>query len=95
MEQKNLMPIKLNNRGCRLLAIGVIKSAVEATRKEKDNLEENLRFFQSELFHFWAGLAYGGNPEYRSDDDIINDIMSGKLENDLRIENGGRKSKWF
>lgn len=95
MEQKNLMPIKLNNRGCRLLAIGVIKSAVEATRKEKDNLEENLRFFQSELFHFWAGLAYGGNPEYRSDDDIINDIMSGKLENDLRVENGGRKSKWF
>ena len=95
MEQKNLMPIKLNNRGCRLLAIGVIKSAVEATRKEKDNVEENLRFFQSELFHFWAGLAYGGNPEYRSDDDIINDIMSGKLENDLRIENGGRKSKWF
>ena len=95
MEQKNLMPIKLNNRGCRLLAIGVIKSAVEATRKEKDNVEENLRFFQSELFHFWAGLAYGGNPEYRSDDDIINDIMSGKLENDLRVENGGRKSKWF
>lgn len=95
METKNLMPIRLNKRGCRLLAIGVIKSAVEATKKEKDSVEENLRFFQSELFHFWAGLAYGGNTEYRSDEDIINDIMSGKLENDLRSENGGRKSKWF
>lgn len=95
METKNLMPIKLNRHGCRLLAIGVIKSAVEATRKEKGNEEENLRFFHSELFHFWAGLAYGGNPEYRSDEDIINDIVSGKLENDLRVENGGRKSKWF
>lgn len=95
METKNLMPIRLNKRGCRLLAIGVIKSAIEATKKEKGNEEENLRFFRSELFHFWAGLAYGGNTEYRSDEDIINDIVSGKLENDLRVENGGRKSKWF
>lgn len=95
MKQKNLMPEKLNKRGCRLLAIGVIKSAIEVTRKEKGNEKENLRFFQSELFHFWAGLAYGGNPEYRSDEDIINDILTGKLENDLRVENGGRKSKWF
>lgn len=95
METKNLLPIKLNKRGCRLLAIGVIKSAVEAARKEKGNEEKNLRFFRSELFHFWAGLAYGGNPEYRSDEDIIEDIVSGKLEKDLRVENGGRKSKWF
>lgn len=93
--QTNRMPLKLNRRGSRLLGIAVIKSAIEAVKKEPDNVEENLRFFKSDLFHFWAGLAYGGNPDYRSDEDIIEDIVSGRLENDLRVENGGRKSKWF
>lgn len=79
----------LNKKGCRLLAIAVIKSAIQSAKDEGD-----VSFFTSELFHFYAGLAYGGKTDYRSDEDIIKDIMKINLK-DLREGNGGQKSKWF
>ena len=71
------------------MAIAVIKAAIISAKKNND-----FGFFSSPLFHFYAGLAYGGKTDYRSDDDIINDIISGELEKDLRKDNGGQKSKY-
>ena len=86
---ENTTQNKLNPKGCRLLGIGVIKAAIHDAQVHKD-----YSFFKSPMFHFWAGLAYGCKTDYRSDEDIINDILSGKLEKDLRKENKGRSSKW-
>ena len=82
---------KLNSRGCRLLAIAVIKSAIVESQQ---NPQFDWSFFDSNLFHFYAGLAYGGNENYRSGKDIIDDIMKGDMERDLRKDNGGHKSKY-
>lgn len=89
MEQKKEQTIPLNKIGCRLLAIGVIKSAI----RDKD-----YRFFESDSYDFWAGLAYGCKEKHREGKDIILDIEQNKLDlldKDLRKENGGRHSKWF
>lgn len=80
---------KLSKRGCRLLAIAVIKSAIINAKKRND-----YEFFYSDLFHFYAGLAYGGKDNYKSDEDIVNAINNGKLEDDLRKLNGGKHSKY-
>lgn len=85
-----IMPKKLNNRGCRLLAIAVIRSAIHDAYKHNE-----FDFFKSPLFHFYAGLAYGGTVDYRSDEDIINDILKNDTEDDQRKDNGGRFVKWF
>lgn len=81
---------RLNKTGCRLLAIAVIKFAIHDAKVHKD-----YSFFSSDLFHFYAGIAYGGKADYRSDEDIIADIESGKLESDMRKGNGGQHQKWF
>jgi hypothetical protein len=80
---------KLSKRGCRLLAIAVIRSAISYAKDSND-----YSFFFSELFHFYAGLAYGGKDDYKSDEDIVNAINNGKLEDDLRKLNGGKHSKY-
>lgn len=82
------LPKKLNSKGCRLLGIAVIKSAIREAV-----ITDNYNFFTSDSFHFWAGLAYGGKSEYRSDEDIINDIMEGDMEQELK-KGCGAKSKW-
>ena len=79
---------KLNKRGCRLLAIAVIKASIHDAKTKED-----FNFFGSDAFHFWAGLAYGGKTDYRSDDDIINDILKGDMEKELQ-RGCGRLSKW-
>lgn len=56
---------KLNYNGCRLLAIGVIKSAIR---------DEDYKFFCSDLFHLYAGVAYNCKSDYRSGEDVIKDI---------------------
>lgn len=78
---------RLNYNGCRLLAINVIKSAI----RDKD-----YPFFKSDLYHLYAGVAFGCKPDYRSDEDIIMDIEKGRIEEvlkDMRKSNGGRHSK--
>lgn len=85
------LPKKLNPKGCRLLGIAIIKSAIVESMK---NPNFNWSFFDSELFHFYAGLAYGGKTDYRCGDDVINDVMSGKLEIDACSDNMGGVSKY-
>ena len=87
MEQ--LQTETMDKTGCRLLAIAIIKSAIHDAK-----IHNEYGFFGSELFHFYAGIAYGGKKDYRSDEDIIKDIKNGKLETDLRKGNGGQHSKW-
>lgn len=82
---------KLNKRGCRLLAIAVIKSAVIESQR---NPNFNMDYFDSNSFHFYAALAYGGKTDYRSGDDIIQDILKGDMERDLRKDNGRQRSKY-
>lgn len=82
---------KLNSKGCRLLAIAVLKSAIYESLK---NPEFNWSYFDSDAFHFYAALAYGGKVDYRSGDDIIHDILKGDIERDLRKENGRQRSKY-
>lgn len=85
---KNIIPKKLNKTGCRLLAIAVIKHAVFEALKTN-----NYYFFDTDIFHLWAGLAYGGKEDYRSSQDVINDILNGDLKSDMRCENGKRMSR--
>lgn len=79
---------KLNSKGCRLLGIAVIKYAIREAKATND-----YSFFKSDIFHFWAGLAYGGKTDYRSDEDIISDILKGDMEEELK-RGCGRRSKW-
>lgn len=82
---------KLNKRGCRLLAMAVIKSAI---LESKNNPNFDWSYFDSDDFHFYAALAYGCKEDYRSGQDIINDIMKSDMEKDLRKENGGKRPKY-
>ena len=86
----------LSKRGCRLLAIAVISAAVESAKKNND-----YTFFYTSLYHFYAGLAYGGKEEYMSEEDVVNAVKSRQLEKDLkkirsglRNNNGGQHSKY-
>lgn len=85
---KNIIPKKLNRFGCRLLAIAVIKHAVFEALKTN-----NYHFFDTDIFHLWAGLAYGAKEDYRSGQDVIDDVLNGKLKADMRSENGRRISR--
>jgi hypothetical protein len=85
------MQQKLNSRGCRLLAIAVLKSAIH---ESLINPEFDWSYFNSDAFHFYAAIAYGGKEDYRSGDDIIHDILKGDIERDLRKENGRQRSKY-
>lgn len=96
-KKKEVLPEKLNPKGCRLLAIAVIRGAVMEMRRKKTRslreLESDMYFFKSDIFHFYAGLAYKAKTDYRSDEDIINDVMNGTLEE--KIKHGcGAKSRW-
>ena len=82
---------KLNKRGCRLLAIAVLKSAIYESQR---NPEFDWSYFSSDAFHFYAAIAYGGKEDYRSGEDIIHDILKGDIERDLRKGNGRQKSKY-
>ena len=84
-------PQKLNDRGCRLLAIAVIKSAIVESQR---NPYFDWSYFDSDAFHFYAALAYGGKVDYRCGDDIIHDILNGDMERDLRKDNGRQRSKY-
>lgn len=56
---KNCLPKKISPLGARMLAIGVIKSAIFNEDKKID-----ITFFKSDAFDFWANLAYGCKPNY-------------------------------
>ena len=88
-EQVNVLPKVLSKRGCQLLAIAVIKSAA---RESLDT--NNYDFFDSPMFHFYAGLAFGGKEDYRSGTDIIADILNSNLNVDQRCGNGRQRSKY-
>lgn len=78
------------------MAIAVISAAVESAKKNDD-----YTFFYTSLYHFYAGLAYGGKEEYMSDEDVVNAVKTRQLEKELnkiksglRDKNGGQHSKY-
>lgn len=78
------------------MAIAVISAAVESAKKNDD-----YTFFYTSLYHFYAGLAYGGKEEYMSDEDVVNAVKTRQLEKDLKKirsglkgNNGGQHSKY-
>jgi hypothetical protein len=46
------------------------------------------------MFHFYAGIAFGGKEDYRSGTDIIADILNSNLNVDQRCGNGRQRSKY-
>lgn len=81
---------KLNYKGCRLLAIGVIKSAIR---------EYDSAFFSSDTYNYiYSPLAYGCKSDCKEGKEIAFEVELEKLnqvKQDMRKENGGKKSKWF
>ena len=78
------------------MAIAVISAAVENAKKNND-----YTFFYTALYHFYAGLAYGGKEEYMSEEDVVNAVKTRQLEKDLKkiraglkSNNGGQHSKY-
>lgn len=84
--QKEQKTEHYNSKGCKLLAIGVIRSAIN---------DRDLSFFVSPVYDYYAILAYGKN-NYKTGEEIVREIEEGKTDIDLRRKNnGGGHSKWF
>jgi len=58
--------------GAKNLAIAVIKSGIHIKDGKVKYIDE--KFFESEMFDFWASLAYGCKPDY-IDGVCVSDIV--------------------
>ena len=61
---KDVLPKKLNQNGCRRLAIAVIKSALTCEPKD-------VAFLESDWYDFWAMLVFGADFVYYTGEEVI------------------------